>query len=311
MSTAGKTTLSQRVDANPAAPAFGAVGATLLWEAGNLVVAGAGLPGAQLALFRVLTAMVLYQGLFRLRGGRMSLETIRSSLLGGFSFGASAIFMFAAMQTTTVASATVIASLQPVLLLPYSILRLGESVSVRRISLTVAAVLGTVVSILGASTGSGDWSLLGDFCALLGTVFGCLYFIGTKTAREKLGSLEYQAAAMPTAALVALVSVLVIDQSVPLPSAREMIPVVVLVLVPGSGHLLMSWAQKHMSVSATSTIALDITLLSSIGAVFFFDQTLTVQQVVGMLVTLTALAFFLRDTTSTLRASTPAGLTGE
>jgi drug/metabolite transporter (DMT)-like permease len=232
----------------------------------------------------------------------MRLATFRTSLLGGLTFGASAIFMFAAFQNTTVASATVISSLQPVLLLPYSILRMGESVSMRRIGLTAAAVLGTVVSILGASSGSGEWSLLGDFFAFMGTVFGCLYFIGTKKARETLGSLEYQASAMPLAAVVAFVSVLVIYRSVPVPSAEEMVPVILLVLIPGSGHLLMAWAQKHLSVSATSTIALNITLLSSIGAVFFFDQSLTVQQVVGMVVTLAALALYMRDTASSASA---------
>ena len=281
-----------------AAPVAGALGATFLWSIGNMIVAGSEFSGQQLAFFRVLTASVLYQAIFYLRGGRMHVATFKTAAVGGLAFGFSAAFFFVAMQTTSVASATVIATLQPVLLLPYSVAKMGERVSARRVGLIVIAVAGTVVSVLGASSGGGDWSALGDLYALIGTLGGCMYFIGTKMARETLGTLEYQAAALPSGAVVAGILALLFTGSMVRPDGREMLVVFLLVLIPGSGHLIMSWAQKHLSVSTTSTITLNITLLSSVGAAIFFGQALGALQVTGMLVVVVALGLFVRDAAS-------------
>jgi drug/metabolite transporter (DMT)-like permease len=49
-------------------------------------------------------------------------------------------------------------------------------------------------------------------------------------------------------------------------------------------------------VSATATIALGVTVLSSLGAVLVYDQSLEPLQVVGMAVVLVALALFVRQT---------------
>lgn len=273
-----------------------AVGATVLWSIGNLLATGAGLPGPQLAFWRVLFAAVIYQVVFALRGGRMTARTFRLSALGGVTFGLSASMFFAALQMTTVASATVIAALQPVMLLPYSARRLGERVDRRTLVLVGVAVLGTVLVVLGSSGSTGEWSLAGDLLAFVATGVGCAYFVGTKSARETLDTLEYQAAAMPIGAVVALAGALVTGPGLVTPTGRDLLTALVMTAVPGTGHLMMSWAQKHLDVNATATIALDVTVLSTLGAAVVFGQNIGVVQIVGMGVVLVALALYLRHT---------------
>jgi len=287
-------------------PVGAAFAATALWSIGNLLAAGAALPGAQLAFWRVLCGAVLYQAVFRLRGGRMSVRTFRTAALGGVGFGLSASLFFAALQTTTVASATVIAALQPVLLLPYAVQRLGERVDAVRLGLVLLAVTGTSMVVLGSSGSTGEWSLFGDLLALGGTVAGCAYFVGTKAARATLDTLEYQAAALPIGATVALGGALVTGPGITPPGGADVLLVVAMTLVPGTGHLLMSWAQKHLDVTATSTIALDVTVLSSLGAVVVYGQGLGGVQVAGMVVVLVSLAAYVSRSGGGPPAADPA-----
>jgi drug/metabolite transporter (DMT)-like permease len=275
------------------APVAVAIGATVLWSLGNLMAAASDLPGPQLAFWRITFGAVLYQLVFRLRGGRMRIETLRTATTGGLAFGLSSILFFTALQTTSVASVTVILALQPVLLLPYAVRRLGERVDGARLVLMALAILGTVVAVLAGSS-SGTHSVLGDVLAFAGTLVGCAYFVGTKRARESLGTIEYQAAALTVGAVVALAGALVTGPGLVTPDAGDLGWALLLTVVPGTGHLMMSWAQAHLDVSTTSTITLDVVVLSSLGAVLAFGQSLVPAQVLGMAVVLVALALFVR-----------------
>ncbi len=279
------------------APVVVAVGATVLWSVGNLMAAASDLPGPQLAFWRITFGAVLYQVAFRLRGGRMAWRTLRTAMTGGLAFGLSSILFFTALQTTSVASVTIILALQPVLLLPYAVRRLGERVDGARISLMSLAILGTMVTVL-AGASSGTHSVLGDVLALAGTLVGCAYFVGTKRARESLGTVEYQAAALTVGAVVALVGALVTGPGLVRPDAGDLTWALLLTIVPGTGHLMMSWAQAHLDVSTTSTITLDVVVLSSLGAVLVFGQSLVPAQVAGMAVVLLALAVYVRRTSA-------------
>ena len=283
-----------RLSEHALAPTGAAVVATVMWAAGNLIVVGVDMPGSQLAFWRTLLGAATFQAIFRLRGGRMSMDTIRTAAFGGASFGVSAVLFFSAFKATTVASATVIAALQPVLLLPYSVKRLGEQVDAAKVALVGLAVLGTAAVVLSSSDSSGDWSLRGDLLAVGGTLAGCAYFVGTKRARETLGAIEYQGAALVVGALVALVATFVVGPGLSVPTGADLGAAALMVAIPGTGHVLMSWSQKHLAVSDTATIALGVTVLSSLGAAVFYDQELGPVQLVGMALVLLSLAIFVR-----------------
>jgi len=265
--------------------------ATVLWSCGNLLVRSSTVPGPQLAFFRVCIGCAAYSLIVTLRGNRPTWRTIRTSALGGIGFGLQASLYFTALKMTTLASATVIASLQPVMLLPVSASLYGERIDRRRVTLVLVALGGTVLVVAG-STSSGSWSLGGDLLALLATALGCLYFIGTKAAREHLGTFEYQSAALAVAAVCTLPGALFLGDGFAWPVGAQWLWPVAMTAVAGSGHLLMSWAQRHLSVSFTSTVSLDVLPLTVLGGAIFLGQSVSAIQLVGMAVVLGSLMSF-------------------
>ena len=275
------------------APIAGAVLATMFWSLGNLMAKASDLPGPQLAFWRVLFGAVIYQAIFRARGGRMTWAALRIAVVGGTAFGLSSALLFTALQTSSVASVTIITALQPVFLLPYAVRRLGERVDIARLVLTGLALTGTIVTVLAASS-SGSWSLFGDVLAFIGMFAGCTYFVGTKYARATLGAIEYQAAALTVAIAVAFAGALVTGPGLVTPTVGDLWWALLIAIIPGTGHLLMIWSQKQLPVSTTATIALDVVVLSSIGAALLFGQELVPVQVAGMALVLVALALYVR-----------------
>lgn len=281
-----------------------AIAATVLWSAGNVLVRKANLPGPQLAFWRCVCGALAYNSILVARGGRMSVATVRRSALGGFGFGAQASLYFTALKLTTVTSAAVIGSLQPLMLLPIAAVLHSERITVRRTVLVAAALTGTVLVVLGARS-AGSWSLGGDLLALVATALGCCYFVGTKNARRTLGTFEYQGGALIVAAMAALVGTFPTGGPW-LPSGSQLVWPVVMTLVPGTGHLLMSWAQRHLSIGFTSTISLDVLLLTVIGAAVIFDEPIKAVQVVGVAVVIGSLAVFVATSGERVPAVDPA-----
>ena len=270
-----------------------ALSATVLWSAGNLLASSASLDGPQLAFWRTVCGATLYQIVWRARGGRMRWATIRTAAVGGLGFGLQATFYFSALQLTSVTTAAVIGALQPILMIPISWRALGERVGGRQLLLVVCAVSGAALVVVGSSS-TGDDNLVGDVLAVIGTVVGCFYFTGTKTARVTLSTVEYQAAALTVAAMATLPGALMFGNGLTVPTVGQAAWPVLMTIVPGSGHLLMSWAQRHLSVGTTSTIALLVTPISALGSVLVLGETLAPPQFFGIAIVVVALGLFVR-----------------
>lgn len=277
-------------------PAIAAVTATVFWSAGNVLVRGATLPGPQLAFWRTLIGAGAYTAYFLGRGGRLDPTALRRSALGGIGFGLQATLYFSALRTTSLTNAAVIAALQPVMLVPVSARMFGDRLDRTRLVLMGVAVAGTILVVTGGepATAASRW---GDLLAFAATIVGCLYFVGTKTARRTLDTLEYQVHALWVAAACALPGALVLGSGWVRPGAGDLLWPALMTLIPGTGHLLMSWAQRHLSVAFTATVSLDVAVLTALGGAFFFDEVLTLRQILGIIVVVSSLAWFVRSST--------------
>jgi drug/metabolite transporter (DMT)-like permease len=226
---------------------------------------------------------------FYLTGGRLSRATLRTSFWGGVLFGLDIIFFFSALKLTTVANATVVGALQPALLLYVGARWFGERVNASLIGLTVVAIGGAVlVGIGSASSGSDDWSLLGDICALLALASWTGYFIASKRARETLSSLEYLGAFLLVATLVVLPFALVAPGPFDPGAEGWLVVLVVAVLSGGVGHFLMNWAHPHIPLYLASLLTLAVPVMSTTVAALFLDESVNLLQVAGMSVVLVA-----------------------
>lgn len=273
-------------------PLMGAAVTQVLWASGNVLAAHIDYPSEQLAFWRLALGAVAYLALVSVVGRRVTRADLRASLAGGITFGVNLGLFYIALKVTTVANAVIISALQPVFVAVLANRMFGERLDRRGIGLIAVAFTGVALVVFGAS-GVRDWSLRGDLLALGGTTMWAAYFLASKRARETVGAIEYQTAVLIVASFVLLPLTLVVHGSPGSPGPRTLGWIALLVLLPGTGHLIMNWAHAFVPVTLSSTLTLAIPVLSTVGAAVFLDQDLTMLQGAGMAIVLASLATFI------------------
>ena len=161
----GAPALSERALGVPAA-AVAMVG----WAASGVIAKGISELGPLAVVF---WRMWLYTGLVALflwaNRTPLRLSSIKVSFWGGFSLAFDIMLFFVALRMTTVANATVVASLQPLLMLFLAPRIFGEQPGRRHWGLALVAIGGIAIVVLGSS-GLTEWSVFGDLLA-----FGALF----------------------------------------------------------------------------------------------------------------------------------------
>jgi len=248
-----------------------AVLAVTLWGGGNVLVAAVPIDGLSLAFLRLWLAFAVYAAVMLARGVRLRREQFRTVLMGGFFFGADLITFYLALQYTSVAIAVTISALQPIGVLAAAALFFGERV-------------------LGAGT-DGAASLTGNLWAIGALICWAGYFIGSKSARRHIDNNAYLVwinliggvMLTPVIAIVGLDA----DRAI---SWSGLGWVALIVAVPGSGHVIMNWAHRHTTLTATSLLTLAMPVISTALAALFLGQSVVTVQVTGIAITLAALA---------------------
>ena len=265
------------------------------WSAGNIMVARLDMPGIQIAFWRQLIGFGVYGLVFLLIGRRLTWRTVRLVLPAGVLLGLQIGVFFTALRTTTIANATIIGALQPILLLAVASRRYRETVTGWLFGASTVAVCGVVLVVWGASS-EVMWSPRGDLLALLAMVLFSTYFVVVKDIRTSVDTFTLQTVALLIGALTVLplAAIEAGTPILPVPSSRQFVWLLVLLAVPGTGHYLMNWAHLHVSLSVAGLLTLAIPVLSALGAWLILDQHLTPVQAIGGVVVLGVLAGVVR-----------------
>jgi drug/metabolite transporter (DMT)-like permease len=297
-------------------PLAGVVAATtgvVLWGClVPLAKAAEDVNGIVLGFHRLWMGAVAVLLVFYMTGGRLTRAGLRTSFWGGVLFGLDIIFFFSALKLTTVANATIVGALQPMLLMYVGARWFGERVTASLIGLSIVGVAGAGLVAIGSASGSNeDWSLLGDICALLALGSWSGYFIASKKARETLSSLEYLATFLVVATLVVLPVALVAPGPFDPGTEGWWVVFVVAVLSGGVGHFLMNFAHPHIPLYLASLLTLAVPVMSTTVAVLFLDEGVNGTQILGMAVVLVAVGMVVLRTERTeqidlLEAEPPA-----
>lgn len=269
-----------------------AVAAVTAWGLGNTIIAGVALPGMAIAAYRLLLAVVVYVPILYLRGGRLSRRSLRHGWIGGVAFGADIATFFVAIHLTTVANATTISALQPLVIMGFAAVMFGERIRSRHVICAVTATVGVALVAFGAAR-SGTGSLAGDLMSVVALFAWAWYFIASKKARTQLDTFEYMTV-MNIVAFVVVAPVALFTGDLLGASARpdlgQLLAIALIVAVPGSGHILINWAHAHTTLVLTSLITLAMPVLSTVSAAIFLDQQVVASQVIGIAVVLASLA---------------------
>jgi drug/metabolite transporter (DMT)-like permease len=215
---------------------------------------------------------------------------LRLSALGGIAFCADIILFFCAVQVTSVANATVIGALQPILVLAVAGRLFGEHPRAAEIGWGLVAIVGAALVVLGGD-GGGANSREGDLLAVGALVAWTAYFVFSKAARQELTAFEYLTGMAIVAAIAILPIPLLFAGTLGTTDTSGWITIVYITVINGLlGHFLMTWAHGHVSLLTLSLLTLAIPVGSAAAAALWIDEPLAWLQVGGMAVVLAALA---------------------
>ena len=267
-----------------------AVTAVVAWGFGPLMVRGVHASAGTIVFWRLWMAAPVMILFARATGGRISWPLLKVAFLPGAMFGFSIILSFTSYQWTSIANATLISALQPVLMLLIGPLMFGDRTLARQILFAVIALGGIATVVLGAHDASGA-SLRGDMIALANLAVWTAYFVRIKQVRNRgihAGALI--AAVFCTAAVVITPYVLLTSHDIGSVHGTEWVLIAGMVLVPGLiGHGFMTWAQRHLDITLASLLTLGNPVISAIGAWVVFGQQLGGVQIAGAVVVLAAI----------------------
>lgn len=264
--------------------------AVFAWGFGPLMVREIHASAGTIVFWRLWIAMPVMLTAAYLTGGRVSIPLIKAVFVPGVIFGVSTLVGFTSYQTTSIANATLIGALQPVLMLFIGPMLFGERSSARQVLLAVIALGGISTVVLGANQSSGA-SLHGDALALINLGLFTTYFVRMKQVRNKgIHSIALIAGVFCVAAVTVTPWVLLTSPDLGGIHGTDWLSIVGMVLLSGLvGHGLMTWAQRHIDITVASLLMLGGPVISAIGAWVVFSQQLSAVQIAGALVVLAAL----------------------
>ena len=268
----------------------GASTAVVVWGVSSVLIKGVeGLSGLGLACYRIWLGAAIITAAFLASGGRLSIWLLRRSLFGGLAFAADLVLFFVALQKTSVANATVIGALQPLLLLLVAGPMFGERPRLVEVGWGAVAVAGTALVVVGGD-GGGANSLAGDLLAVGALVAWTAYFIFSKSARQELSALEYLTGMAIVAAVAVVPLPLFFEGTLGVTDANGWLTIFYITVINGLlGHYLMVAAHGHVSLLMLSLLTLGIPVLAAAAAALWIDEPLSVPQLAGMAVVLSAL----------------------
>ena len=260
------------------------------WGLAGVVAKSIDMGGVAIGAYRFTIYGVAVAGVMALRRTPLTWHALRAALPGGLALGLDVAFFFSAVKETTVANATVIGALQPIVVAAIAARLFGERIRLRDAMLAAVALVGVFVVVLAARDAT-EWSLRGDLFALGALFSWSAYFVFSKLAKNKITTTEYTVGAALWCGLFNVPVALVFGQSLAWPSVSSWVGLLVLAFAAGLlGHELMNWAIQQIPLWLGSTFTLFIPVVSALAAWAFLDEPITAIQIAAIGVVLLALA---------------------
>lgn len=226
-------------------------------------------PALAIAFYRMgLSSLMLFPVMYMQREKLRNLDhrVIYFSLAAGFFLALHFAFWVQAFTYTSVASAVVFVSTQPLFVTAMGLLFLREKINRLFVMGLLLAVGGGLLIGWGDLTMGEPEAIRGNLLALLGAIFAAFYFVLGSRVRATLGLLPYIFMAYTTAAIFLLGFCLI--RGVPLLgySSSTYTFFFLLALIPTIiGHSSLNWSLKYLPASF---VALSI-LGEPVGATVF------------------------------------------
>ncbi|MEG9299105.1 DMT family transporter [Mangrovibacillus sp. Mu-81] len=256
-------------------------------------------PSGVLAFYRLLFTVLLMTPVFVLKYVKeLQVITKRDwafSIIAGIFLAFHFILWFESLNYTSVASSTVLVTLQPLFAFIGAYLFFQEKLTGKAVISALLAVTGSFIISWGDFRISGT-ALWGDILALLACSLVTGYLLFGQTIRKRLSLITYTFMVYAISAAVLLIYVLIRGESLGPYPKEDWIYFLLLAIVPTLlGHTLFNWSLKWLSTSTISMAILFEPIGASILAYWLLAEKILLTQIIGGMVIILGVTLFLME----------------
>lgn len=295
--TAGRHDLSRGL--------LGAAIAVCAWSTGTVLAKGIDMGSLAIGAYRFAFFAVAIVVWMRLRGTPFRLRVIRDSMWGGIALGADIALFFSAVKLTSIVNATIIGSMQPIVVGVVAARFFGERIAPRDALWSLVALAGTVTVV--ASAASDDTTdVRGDLLALAAMLSWSAYFIASKRSKSTMTPTEFTAGTALWTAFICAPLGVAVGQDMSWPTLTNWGLLIAMAVGSGLiGHALMNWSLVRIPLWVGSTFTLLIPVFSALLAWAFLGEAVSIVQAVAMAVVIGSLAVVVRHQSRPAPAAAP------
>jgi drug/metabolite transporter (DMT)-like permease len=217
------------------------------------------------------------------------------SIIAGVFLAFHFILWFESLNYTSVASSTVLVTLQPIFAFVGTYFFFKERLSIAALLSGLLGVLGSVIISWGDFRISG-MALFGDILALAACAMVTAYLLVGQSVRKRLSLMTYTFVVYGISSVTLFLYVVLLRYPLYPYPASDWMYFALLALVPTLlGHTLFNWSLKWVS---TSTISVSI-LLEPVGATilayYILNESVVWTQIMGGCLIVFGIAFYMRS----------------
>jgi drug/metabolite transporter (DMT)-like permease len=211
-------------------------------------------------------------------------------LAGAFLAGHFAVWI-TALTMTSVSSATVLVTIQPLFLTVLAHMILKERVDKWGYLAIALALTGAALISWGDFRLSKD-HLLGDLLALAGALLAAFYLLIGRTLVGKLGTINYTMPLYASSAVLLTVTMFLFGQTYLPGMTSDYLWLVLLAVVPTLlGHSLFNYSLKHFKAHLVGIMILGEPIMASLWALLLFGESPALMTVLGAALIFAAITF--------------------
>lgn len=205
------------------------------------------------------------------------------------------ILWFESLNYTSVASSTVLVTLQPLFAFAGTYFFFKERLSIKTILSGIIAIGGAVLISWGDFQISGT-ALYGDILALIACALVTAYLLFGQDVRKRLSLVTYTFVVYGISTVTLFFYVLLKGESFGPYPAIDWLWFVMLAIVPNLlGHTLFNWSLKYVSTNVISIAILFEPVGAAILAFYIFNEYLISTQIIGGLIVIVGILLFVID----------------
>lgn len=256
-------------------------------------------PSGVIAFYRLFFSVLLMLPVFLLKYvSELRLITKRDWVFTGISgvfLAFHFILWFESLNYTSVASSTVLVTLQPLFAFAGAYFFFKEKVSAKALLSGLIAIAGSVIISWGDFKISGS-ALFGDFLAIVACALVTVYLLFGQTVRKRMSLITYTFIVYSFSSVTLFFYVLAVgDSFYPYP-ASDWVYFVLLAIIPTLlGHTLFNWSIKWLSASIISMAILFEPVGATVLAYYLLGENVIWTQIAGGFVVIIGITLFLVD----------------